>query len=81
MQRKKQYSALFAGQQIALATGSRKLFSLKNLVQIRVAFLLSGSGWPKGVITTELPEILRRKTALVRSGRGCVGPCRVDLLR
>jgi hypothetical protein len=39
--------------------GSRKLFSIRNLVQIRVALLLSQAGWSQQVVAAELPEIFR----------------------
>ena len=37
--------------------GSRKLFSLRNLVQIRVAAVLSEAGWPQPLIFGELPTM------------------------
>jgi len=39
--------------------GSRKLFSLRNLVQIRVAALLSEAGWPQPLVFAELPRMFR----------------------
>jgi hypothetical protein len=41
--------------------GSRKLFSVRNLVQIRVAWLLSDAGWSQQVVSAELPRILQRR--------------------
>lgn len=38
--------------------GSRKLFSARNLVQMRVAYLLMQEAWPQPVVARELPRIV-----------------------
>jgi len=59
--------------------GSRKLFSLKNLVQIRVASLLSTCGLPQDTIRTELPRILKRRLSWFDPAQEVWGPVELIL--
>jgi hypothetical protein len=60
--------------------GSRKLFSLKNLVQIRVASLLSTCGLPQDTIRTELPRILKRRLPWFDPAQEVWGPVALILV-